>query len=390
MSPHPFFGAIGMATLAASSMYASLTLLAALLWRARARMQVSPGIGAAATPPITLLKPLCGAEPGLYANLRSFCVQDYADYQLVFGVRDAADPALEVAARLMREFPERQIEVVVDGQQHGSNRKVSNLINMMARARHEVLLISDSDVLVGPDFLSAVAAPLADPTVGLVTCLYHCAPTSGVWSRLGALYVNDWYIPSVLLSRLFGHRGFASGVALCLRRQMLRDAGGLSAIADHLADDNHLGALVSAQGKRIAVAPYVAQVEHHEPTLQRLAGHELRWMRTLRALQPRCFPLLCVTFTLPMALVGAAITAIGLPVSAFELGLLVSAIAARLLLGCLPPLTGRNQVPSKLWLLPACDLLVCWAWCRALWTSRVSWRGAEFEVDQHGVLRGHG
>ncbi len=390
MSLHPFIGAIGTAVLAACTAYAALTLAAALLWRLRARARARSRRCGTATPPLTLLKPLCGAEPGLYANLRSFCVQDYPHYQIVFGVRDPGDPALEVVARLKREFPDRAIEVVVNGRQHGSNRKVSNLINMMARARHELLLISDSDVLAGPGFLSAVVAPLSDPAVGLVTCLYHCAPTSGIWSRLGALYVNDWYMPSVLLSRMFGHRGYASGAALCLRRQMLRDIGGLSAIADHLADDYHLGELVSAQGKRIAVSPYVAQIEHHEPSLRRLAGHELRWMRTVRALQPRCFPMLCVTFTVPMALLSAAITAIALPVSALDLGRLVSAVAARLLLAWLPPLAGRVNTLRKLWLLPACDLLVFWAWCRALSTSRISWRDAEFEVDQRGILRGHG
>jgi ceramide glucosyltransferase len=390
MSPHPFMGAIGTAALAAATAYAALTLVAALLWRLRVATRLSRRDSIAAIPPLTLLKPLCGDEPGLYANLRSFCEQDYPHYQIVFGVRDAADPALGVVARLQREFPHCPIEVVVNARQHGSNRKVSNLINMMARAQHELLLISDSDVQAGPGFLSAVASPLADPAVGLVTCLYHCAPTAGLWSRLGASYVNDWYMPSVLLSRLFGHRGYASGVALCLRRQTMRDIGGLSAIADHLADDYHLGELVSAQGKRIALAPYVAQVEHHEPSLQRLAGHELRWMRTVRALQPRCFPLLCVSFTVPMALLGAAITAITLPVSSLDLSLLVAAVTARVALACLPPLAGRVRRLRKLWLLPACDLLVCWAWCRALSTSRVSWRGAEFEVDQRGILRGHG
>ena len=205
------------------------------------------------------------------------------------------------------------MDIVINGQQHGTNRKISNLINMVARARHDVLLFSDSDVLARRDYVATVAAPLADRAVGLVTCLYHCVPTAGIWSRLGAMYTNDWYIPSVLLARLFGHHGYASGVTLCLRRETLQDLGGLAAMSDYLADDYRLGELVSALGQRVVLSPYVLQVEHHEPTLQCLVGHELRWMRTVRALRPRCFPLLCISFTVPMALLGTVIAAVVFP-----------------------------------------------------------------------------
>jgi ceramide glucosyltransferase len=387
MSLNQFIGTTGMGVIALSAAYATLTLAAATLWRLRRKLPQTAG----PVPAVSVLKPLCGAEPGLYGNLRSFFVQTCPEYQIVFGVRDAADPALAAVERLAREFPERAIDVVINAQQHGSNRKISNLINMVAHARHDVLLISDSDVLAGPDYVATVAAPLADRSVGLVTCLYHCAPTAGIWSRLGAMYTNDWYIPSVLLARLFGHHGYASGVTLCLRRETLRDIGGLAAIADHLADDNRLGELVSALGQRVVLSPYVLQVEDHEPTLQFLVGHELRWMRTVRALRPRCFPLLCISFTVPMALLGAAMTALVSLASTIDLALLAVAIAARLMLACLPPLVlGHDAVVRKFWLLPACDLLVCWAWCRAFATSRVSWRGAEFEVDASGMLRGHG
>ena len=372
--------------IALSAAYATLTLAAGTLWRRRRK----PPQTAGPAPAVSVLKPLCGAEPGLYENLRSFFVQGCPEYQIVFGVRDAADPALAVVERLAQEFPERAIEVVINGQQHGSNRKISNLINMVAHARHDVLLISDSDVLAGSGYVAAVAAPLADRSVGLVTCLYHCAPTAGIWSRLGAMYTNDWYIPSVLLSRLFGHQGYASGATLCLRRETLRDIGGLAAIADHLADDYRLGELVNALGQRVVLSPYVLQVEHHEPTLQCLVGHELRWMRTVRALRPRCFPLLCISFTVPMALLGVAMAAGVSLLSSIDVALLAIAIAARLMLACLPPLVIAESAVRRFWLLPACDLLVCWAWCRAFSTSRVSWRGAEFEVDASGMLRGHG
>ena len=193
---------IGFACLAVAALYSVLTLIAMLVWRARAATASAPGL-----PPVTVLKPLCGAEPGLHQHLRSFCRQDYPQFQIVFGVRDAADPALAAVRRLMAEFPAQPIDVVIDPQQYGSNAKVSNLINMIARARHDVLVMADSDTCVAPDYLAAVTAPLQDRNVGLVTCLYRGVPTRQLWSRLGAMYINDWYAPSVLLAWLFGYQG---------------------------------------------------------------------------------------------------------------------------------------------------------------------------------------
>ena len=164
---------------------------------------------------MTVLKPLRGFEPGPHKNLRSFCLQDYPEFQILFGVRDLSDPALAVVQRLVLEFPALSIEVVVDPQQHGSNRKVSSLINMLARARHDVLAMADSDAFVRPDYLTNVTAPLLDQKVGLVTCIYRGVPTQRIWSRLGAMYINEWYMPSVLVAWLFGHQGTSSGPDPC-------------------------------------------------------------------------------------------------------------------------------------------------------------------------------
>src|ERR1022692_2868689 len=187
---HPFMAIIGLASLAVAASYAVLTLVAALVWQIRRASTHSLRL-----PPVTVLKPLCGAEPGLYEHLRSFCRQDYSEFQIVFGVRDLADPALSVVERLVAEFPSLPIDVVINPQQHGSNYKVSNLINMSALARHDVLAMADSDTFVGHNYLSTVTAPLRDHTVGLVTCTYRGVATSRIWSRLGAMYINEWYMP---------------------------------------------------------------------------------------------------------------------------------------------------------------------------------------------------
>ena len=373
----------GLVCLCLSCAYALLAVVATA-WRKRERPHQPQPAG----PAVSMLKPLCGAEPGLYANLRSFCLQDYARFQLVFGVRDSADPALAVVERLVAEFPHLSIDIVVNAQQHGANRKVSNLINMLECARHDVLVISDSDAFVGPDYLSTVTAPLQDETTGLVTCLYHSVPARTRWSRLGAMYVNEWYMPSVLLARLFGNREFASGQTLCLRRQTLTAIGGLRSIAHHLADDYQLGALVRELGKEIVLSSYVTTARQYDPTLGELIRHETRWMRTIRALRPHSFPFLLITFSLPLAIVGFALTAAQASFVAAGLALLLICVMARVVLHRLSQTPDNARRRSGLWLLPLRDLLICWVWCRAFLTSRVTWRGAEFEVDGHGVMRG--
>jgi ceramide glucosyltransferase len=372
----------GFASLCAAACYAVLNVVAVLVWRTR-------GVAGASVPlsPITLLKPLCGAEPGLYEHLRSFCRQDYPDYQIVFGVRDPADPACEVVRRLVAEFPSLPIDVVINPQQHGSNCKTSNLINMFVRARHDVLVMADSDAFVGPDYLAKVTAPLLDPEVGLVTCVCRGVPTRPVWSRLGAMYINEWYVPSVLLAWLFGHQGYVSGQTLCLRRDTLLALGGLRAIAHHLAEDYRLGELVRGMGLRIVLSPYVINGEHHEPDLESLTRHELRWMRTIRVLRPRSFRLMFITFSLPLAVIGIALASVEAPHSIAAWLLCATAIIARLTLHFLHRLHGERPLLSDFWLLPARDLLICWVWCRSFFTSRVTWRGNEFDVDPDGVMR---
>ena len=380
---HAALAVTGLICLGLSSAYALLTLLA--LWYRRREPVHQPRPDG---PAVTILKPLCGAEPGLYTNLRSFCEQNYSCYQLVFGVRDSSDPALAVAQRLAAEFPHLTINIVVNAQQHGSNRKVSNLINMLACARHDVLVIADSDALVDPDYLATVTAPLHDESTGLVTCLYHSLPAETPWSRLGAMYVNEWYIPSVLLARLFGNREFASGQTLCLRRETLAAIGGLKSIAHHLADDYKLGAAVRSIGKEIVLSSYVPIARQYDPSLDDLIQHETRWMRTIRVLRPHSFRFLFITFSVPLAILGFILSAAEVYCAGIGLALLMFCIYARMVLHRLAKRTGDRAGRSGLWLVPVRDLLVCWVWCRAFRTSRITWRGAEFEVDVHGVMRG--
>lgn len=374
--------ALGFASLIVAAGYIVLVVAAVLCWYARERPSAS-----LSQPPVTVLKPLCGAEPGLYANLRSFCMQNYPHYEIVFGLAEADDPARFVVERLRVEFPDLPIKLVCDPSSRGSNRKVSNLINMLPQARFEILVMADSDAFVGPDYLAAVTAPLEDRAVGLVTCLYCGIPTAGIWSRIGAMYINEWYIPSVLLTWLFGYSGYVSGQTLCIRRSTLDALGGLELLRDQLAEDYRLGELVRERGLRVVLSHYLLHGEHHEPDLGSMTRHEVRWMRTLRALRPRSFAGMFATFSLPLALLGMILLSGDRSAAPLAWSLVGVIVAARFALHVVHRIHAKRPALADLWLLPMRDLLLCWVWCRSLFTSRVSWRGVEFDVDAHGAMR---
>jgi ceramide glucosyltransferase len=386
---HALSAIIGFSALLVSAGFSVLASLAVLIWRLRyANKPPEPGL----QPPVTILKPLCGAEPGLYAHLRSFCRQDYPVFQIVFGVRERTDAALAVVERIVAEFPALSIDVVINPQLHGDNYKTSNLINMMQRARHDLLVIADSDAVVRSDYLAAVTNPLLNPDVGLVTCIYHGVPTKTIWSRLGAMYINEWFVPSVLLAWFFGHRQYSSGQTLCVKRDALQAIGGLQAIANHIADDYRLGELIRGLGKRIVLSGYEVEVEHHEPTAAALVSHELRWMRTLHVVSPRSFRWLFLSFGVPMAIIGLLFAWLGTTALGPAWLLLGITVAARLALYFLHRLrphrtSHAGSMLADLWLTPARDLLLCWTWLRSFSASSIIWRGSEFNVDAHGVMR---
>jgi ceramide glucosyltransferase len=382
LSIHSLVAACGYLCLILAACYSVLTLIAAAVWRHRIISVPSPQ-----PRPATVLKPLCNDEPHLYEHLRTFCQQDFTTFQLVFGVRDVTDPALRAVRRLVAEFPLLQIDVVVDPALHGRNYKISNLINMVGHARYDVLVIADSDTWVGPEYLASVTAPLHDPAVSLVTCIYRGVPTARISSQLGAMYVNEWYMPSVLLARLFGFQGYVSGQTLCLRRDTLEAIGGFKAIANHLADDYRLGELVRALGLEIVMSRYLVAAQHDEENLTSLFRHELRWMRTLRVLRPRSFPFLFLSFSLLLASSGLLLC-LAQPVVPLGAGVLFwITVVARLLLHFMQRAPAERALLGDLWLLPVREILIFAVWCGCFFNSRVLWRGQAFDVDADGIMR---
>src|ERR1700691_4606181 len=235
-------------------------------------------------PPVSILKPLRGVDPGIFESFCSHCEQDYPQFQLIFGVSDAADPAIELVRKLQAKYPALAIELIVCDRVLGANIKVSNLVQMLPAARHEILLVNDSDIRVPNDYLRNVVAPLADPSIGLVTCLYRGVASPTLGSRLEALGISTDFIPGVLSARLL-EKGlhFGLGSTLAFRRRELEAIGGFEALLGYLADDYELGRRIAATGKRVELSAATVTTFLTAYTLRQFFRHQLRWSRTIRA-----------------------------------------------------------------------------------------------------------
>lgn len=336
------------------------------------------------TPPVTLLKPVCGLEPepALFDCLRSFCEQDYPTYQVVFGVRDAADPAIPVIERLLRELPHLDATLVIDARVYGANRKLSNLTNMFGAARHDILISADADGQVEPGYLRAVVAPFANPSVGAVTCLYKGRPREGVWSFLGASFMNDWFLPSVLIALSMDKLRFLFGNTMAIRRDLLEKIGGFRGLTTYLADDYLIGRRVSALGFEVRLASCVVETVVSEPRLGKLFRHELRWGRTFRTVQPVGWYLSIVTDTTVLAMLFLLASG----ASALALGLLGAAIVLRLGLHAVVRRRFGITGPDRLWLVPARDLLSFAVRIVSFFGRGLEWKNERFVVVSAGRI----
>jgi ceramide glucosyltransferase len=357
---------------------AAATFYCVIAWLAARKPVGAPRSDRVASPKITVLKPLCGAEPETYECLRSYCAQDYPEFQILFGVAEADDPSIAIVARLQREFPDRDLQLIVDRRQHGSSRKISNLINMMANVRYEYLVLADSDVRVKRDYLANIVLPLLDPHVGIVTCPYSGVSRHGLCSRLGSMFINEWFMPSVQVAARGGSRAFAFGATIAMRREVLTRVGGFHTIANHLADDYRLGELTRKLGLRTVLSDVVVEVLVQEANFRMLVQHELRWLRTIRAVRPVAYSFCFVTFGLPVAFIGTLLTRSS-PIAA---GMLATALICRLLLHL-----KMRQSRTSSWqvlLVPVRDFLSLALWSWSFMTRQVRWRDERYRVFRDG------
>jgi ceramide glucosyltransferase len=329
---------------------------------------------------VTILKPLRGEECGLFARLASFCQQQYpAPIQLLFGTQDHDDAAIAVVKRLQAAFPNENCELVVDPRDHGINRKVSNLANIAAKARNDVLVIADSDIDVKPDYLEQLLSPLQQPGVGAVTCPYHGGAAGGPWSQLAALSINTHFLPDAVCAYKLGLTHPCFGATIGLRKEMLRRVGGFQAFADCLADDYALGEAIRNAGYDVVVVPFSVGHACLQRDAREFFQQRLRVARTIKAIDPLGYLGTIITHPLPLALVAAML---GSPNA-----LLLAAIALVCRTGLCVVVERAFGIPRQpYWLLPCHDLSAFVIFVASFFGTSVNWRGCTYRVKANGTL----
>jgi ceramide glucosyltransferase len=334
--------------------------------------------------PATILVPVCGADPKAYDNCASLCRQDYPDYQIIFGVRDSRDVSVPTIEKVIADFPERDVVLVIRPELIGENFKVGNLQNMLGAAKYEPLVIVDSDIRVGPDFLRQVVPLLKEESIGMVTCLYRAAEVPNTVSALEAIGITSDFQPSVLVARALEGMRFALGAVMALNRKTLEFIGGFPAIADYLADDYMLGHLIWKAGYEVRLANYVVETQVAHREFLSMMKHQIRLARGIRACRPWSYIGLLVTHGTALATLNVAVS----HASGLSLGLLLSVLMLRFIVAWR---VGVQQLADGvlrkyLWLLPIRDLLGFVIWSSALFSRRAEWRGQSFRILNGGKM----
>ena len=336
------------------------------------------------TPPMTVLKPAKGLDPEFLENLRSFCRQDYPAYQILFGVADPEDPAVGVVRQVLSEHPTLDARLVICPEVIGPNGKVSKLHQMAAAARHEILVISDSDTRVPPDYLRRLAAPFADPKVGLVTALYRGVAPAGLVAHLERLIIHTIFIPSVLVAYLLEGMTFALGATMAVRRKVLDELGGFATFAHLLADDYQIAHRAVAAGYTVALADLVVDCVLDRIPFREFFARQVRWSRTMRSCRPGgylgslirhgiFFGLLFILTAGPTGLAFALLAATAALRHAVAL-----TVPAKIL---------RVPDPARrLWLLLPADALSLLVWALAFTGNTITWRGRRYRLAKGGRL----
>src|SRR5712692_6547840 len=372
-----FLYAACVAIAAGGVVFCGLVLAAA--WQYRRESQPSNG-AASFTPPISVLKPLAGLEEDLETNLRTFFEQDYPQYQILFGVREADDPAVPVVDRLLRDYPERDAELIVAGEPQFPNAKVWSLSRMAERARHEILIISDSDIRATPGYLRGIAADFFDPRVGVSCCPYRAVPGPTFWSGLEALTVNTEFWAGVLVARMLEGMKFAVGPTMSVRREYLERIGGFAAVGEYLAEDFVLGQWAERHGYRAVLSGHV--VDHHIGGRPFRANftHRARWARSTRRSRPWGYLGQIFTNPLPFAL-----PLLAGPAALLAVLVIVARAAAMAAIGfnlLRDPLTRRYW-----YLVPLADVASLVVWVTGFFGRTVEWRGRRYQLLSDGRFR---
>lgn len=345
----------------------------------RFRRECADSASSAFAPPVSILKPLKGADSTTYEALRSHCLQEYGEYEILFGVNDANDDAIPIVNRLIAEFPTISIRLVICSEVFGTNRKVSNLIHLERQARYAHVLVNDGDILVSPTYLQTVMSGFIDPKMGMVTCLYRGDAAGSLGSRLEALGIAADFAPGVLTARwMEDGLHFGLGSTLAMSREALGKIGGFAAVVDYLADDYQLGARIADAGFRVSLSTEVVATSIPPYSFSQFWQHQLRWARTMRVSRPGGYFGSVLTFGLPWAILLVLVAPQQWWAWTTLLVVLIARIAQAAIVGV--KVLQDRQVASSFWLLPLRDLLglATWVWSYA--GNEVRWRGEKFHL----------
>jgi ceramide glucosyltransferase len=365
-------------TLAADAFYL-LSMLAA-----RRFFSKPGGSEAKNLPPVSIMIPMHGADFKAYENYAMFCRQDYPQYQIVFGVRESTDSSIPIVQKLIADFSDRDIDLVVCPDVIGTNLKVSNLQNMYARVKHDYIVIVDSDIRAGSDYLRRIVSEFSDERVGLVTCLYRAAEAPDFAARLEAAGITAEFAPGVLMAWMIEGVKFSLGSTMATTRARLEAVGGFHALKDYLADDFMLGNLIAGQGYEVRISNYTVETAMAPAGFSSMMRHQMRWARSTRISRPLGYLGLILTYGTALALIN--LLACG--GTAFSLWLLAFTLAVRMTMGWT---IGVHYLKDKIlkqhfWLLPVRDVLSFVIWCLSWIGKRVEWRGRLFEVLKDGRM----
>jgi ceramide glucosyltransferase len=330
------------------------------------------------TPPISVLKPIRGLDRESYENFASFCRQDYPEFEMLFGVSDENDPAIPVIEQIIRDFPGRPVRLLIGSEPLGVSDKVNKLCRMAREARHDVLLVSDSDVRAEAGMLRAVAAPFRDPRVGGVTCLYRGIAKDCFAATLEALGNSADFAPGVLVARLFGGLDFMLGAVMATTKGQLAAIGGFESMADYFSDDYELGNRIAARGGRVELSAFPVSIVYPRENLAEAFRHQVRWNLSIRYSRPWGHFGLLFSQGLPWAILGAVLA----PSAAIAGGFLAAYLVLRCLLAWVTGVWGMQDDTVRRWwrLLPLRDIFAFAVWVASFFPQRIHWRDREFYV----------
>jgi ceramide glucosyltransferase len=373
VDPIPSLILLGL--VAGSLVYALMTILAAADF-VRARPGRRQG-----TPPISILKPLSGVDDGLECNLHSFFAQQYPAFEILLAVRDANDPAVTVVEKLRREFPAIETHLIVTGRPPYANAKVFALDAMVAAARHDLLLMADSDVRVSPGLLETMASEFENPRVGLITCAYRAVAGRSFWTGLEAIGLNSEFLGGVLVARMLNGMDFALGPTIAVRRRVLQQIGGFDYLKDYLAEDFVMGKRVAEAGWRVLLSSEIIEHRIGSQDLGANLRHRLRWARSTRRSRPAGYIGQLFTHPLPMAVLCWILRPDWWPLAVATL--VARAVSAWATAGWV---LGDPIIRRKWWLVPVQDVLSLFVWVAGFFGNTVVWRGRTYEVAPDGTF----